>query len=247
MTAMPAVWWTLGIAGFAGWMIFVVQQMEARLSTLFASSPTVMNLIKNIGGGDAAAAPRRAPGSLRGAWLRDRLHWGDHAARVGRCRRGLRTHPRPGQLGGGHAGHDPAGSADRRRRLPGRGLAPHRRRHRASELPLTDLVFHQLHRTGTQVAGCHTAPVALLLLRHAAAARAASGSTARGPRRQRRRTESWRAALRPQRHRGVGSFESYGHTGSAAHLPDGQDLLRRDSGERYRAIGRVLPTCLRLA
>src|SRR5256714_11573007 len=54
MIAMPAVWWTLGIAGFAGWMIFAVQQMEARLSTLFASSPTVMNLIKNIGGGDAS-------------------------------------------------------------------------------------------------------------------------------------------------------------------------------------------------
>jgi ABC-2 type transport system permease protein len=34
-------------------MIFAVQQMEARLSTLFASSPTVINLIKNIGGGDA--------------------------------------------------------------------------------------------------------------------------------------------------------------------------------------------------
>ena len=51
---MPAVWWTLGIAGFAGWMIFAVQQMEARLSTLFESSPTVMNLIKNIGGGDAS-------------------------------------------------------------------------------------------------------------------------------------------------------------------------------------------------
>src|SRR5438309_1780846 len=54
MIAMPAIWWTLGIAGFAGWMIFAVQQMEARLSTLFASSPTVMNLIKNIGGGDAS-------------------------------------------------------------------------------------------------------------------------------------------------------------------------------------------------
>ena len=54
MIAMPAVWWTLGIAGFAGWMIFAVQQMEARLSTLFESSPTVMNLIKNIGGGDAS-------------------------------------------------------------------------------------------------------------------------------------------------------------------------------------------------
>src|ERR1700681_344323 len=54
MIAMPTLWWTLGIAGFAGWMIFAVQQMETRLSSLFASSPTVMNLIKNIGGGDAS-------------------------------------------------------------------------------------------------------------------------------------------------------------------------------------------------
>jgi ABC-2 type transport system permease protein len=54
MIAMPTVWWTLGIAGFAGWMVFAVQQMESRLSTLFASSPTVMNLIKNIGGGNAS-------------------------------------------------------------------------------------------------------------------------------------------------------------------------------------------------
>jgi ABC-2 type transport system permease protein len=54
MIAMPTVWWTLGIAGFAGWMIFAVQQMESRLSSLFASSPTVMSLIKNIGGGDAS-------------------------------------------------------------------------------------------------------------------------------------------------------------------------------------------------
>jgi ABC-2 type transport system permease protein len=54
MIAMPTVWWTLGIAGFAGWIIFAVQQMESRLSSLFASSPTAMNLIKNIGGGDAS-------------------------------------------------------------------------------------------------------------------------------------------------------------------------------------------------
>jgi polyether ionophore transport system permease protein len=54
MIAMPTFWWTLGIAGFAGWIIFAVQQMESRLSSLFASSPTVMNLIKNIGGGDAS-------------------------------------------------------------------------------------------------------------------------------------------------------------------------------------------------
>jgi ABC-2 type transport system permease protein len=52
MIAMPAVWWTLGIAGFAGWMVYVVQLMEARLSTLLASSPTMTTLIRNIGGGD---------------------------------------------------------------------------------------------------------------------------------------------------------------------------------------------------
>jgi ABC-2 type transport system permease protein len=52
--AMPTLWWTLGIAGFAGWMVVAVQQMESKLSSLFASSPTVMNLIRNIGGGDAS-------------------------------------------------------------------------------------------------------------------------------------------------------------------------------------------------
>ena len=52
MIAVPTFWWTLGIAGFAGWMVFVVQQMETRLSSLFSSSPTVENLIKNIGGGN---------------------------------------------------------------------------------------------------------------------------------------------------------------------------------------------------
>ena len=54
MIAMPTVWWTLGIAGFAGWMVFAVQLMEARLSALLSSSPTMTNLIKNIGGGDAS-------------------------------------------------------------------------------------------------------------------------------------------------------------------------------------------------
>ena len=54
MVATPTVWWTLGIAGFATWIVFAVQQMESKLSSLFASSPTVMNLIKNIGGGSAS-------------------------------------------------------------------------------------------------------------------------------------------------------------------------------------------------
>jgi ABC-2 type transport system permease protein len=54
MIAIPAVWWTLGIAGFAGWMVVVVHQTEARMSTIFASSPTAATLIRNLGGGDAS-------------------------------------------------------------------------------------------------------------------------------------------------------------------------------------------------
>jgi ABC-2 type transport system permease protein len=53
-TAMPAFWWTLGIAGFAGWMVYVVQLMEAKLSSLLSSSPAFTSLIKNLGGGDAS-------------------------------------------------------------------------------------------------------------------------------------------------------------------------------------------------
>ena len=52
MIAMPALWWTLGIAAFAGWMVFVVQLMESKLSSLLSGSPTMTNLIKNLGGGD---------------------------------------------------------------------------------------------------------------------------------------------------------------------------------------------------
>jgi ABC-2 type transport system permease protein len=54
MIAMPTFWWTLGIASFAGWMVFVVQQMEGTLSKLLAGSPTVTNLIKDIGVGSAS-------------------------------------------------------------------------------------------------------------------------------------------------------------------------------------------------
>jgi polyether ionophore transport system permease protein len=53
-TAMPVFWWTLGIAGFAGWMVYVVQLMEARLSALLSGSPAFSALIKNLGGGDAS-------------------------------------------------------------------------------------------------------------------------------------------------------------------------------------------------
>jgi ABC-2 type transport system permease protein len=52
MIAMPTLWWTLGIAAFAGWMVFVVQLMEQRLSSLLSGSPAMTELIKNLGGGD---------------------------------------------------------------------------------------------------------------------------------------------------------------------------------------------------
>jgi ABC-2 type transport system permease protein len=50
--AMPTLWWTLLIAGWAGWVVYVVQLMEARLSGLLSSSPAFTNLIKNLGGAD---------------------------------------------------------------------------------------------------------------------------------------------------------------------------------------------------
>lgn len=54
MIAMPAVWWTLLIAGWAVWVVVVVQQLQAKLSELLASSPAFVNMIKSIGGGDAS-------------------------------------------------------------------------------------------------------------------------------------------------------------------------------------------------
>ena len=53
MTVMPAIWWTLAIAGFAGWMVVVVKQTEAQLRTILAGSPAMKDFLK-LGGGDAA-------------------------------------------------------------------------------------------------------------------------------------------------------------------------------------------------
>ncbi|HEY2598659.1 MAG TPA: ABC transporter permease subunit, partial [Candidatus Dormibacteraeota bacterium] len=53
MIAVPAAWWTLGIAFWAVWVIVVVQQMEARLTSLLSSSPVAVNLLKNLAGGNA--------------------------------------------------------------------------------------------------------------------------------------------------------------------------------------------------
>jgi len=53
MIVVPAAWWTLGIAAWAVWVEVVVQQMEARLTSLLQSSPAAVNLIKNLSGGNA--------------------------------------------------------------------------------------------------------------------------------------------------------------------------------------------------
>jgi ABC-2 type transport system permease protein len=53
MIAVPTFWWTLGIAAFAGWMVYAVQLIEGRLSSLLSGSPAAVTLIKNLGGGGA--------------------------------------------------------------------------------------------------------------------------------------------------------------------------------------------------
>jgi len=53
MVAVPAAWWTLAIAGFAGWMIVVDKQTEANLRTVLQGSSLLRNFV-NLGGGDVA-------------------------------------------------------------------------------------------------------------------------------------------------------------------------------------------------
>jgi ABC-2 type transport system permease protein len=53
LIAMPAVWWTLGIAGFAGWMVIAAQQLETRMTSLLAGS-AMQTLIRDLGGGGAS-------------------------------------------------------------------------------------------------------------------------------------------------------------------------------------------------
>ena len=56
MTAAPAFWWTLVIAGFAAWMVVVVEQMVGRLNDLFASasSSPALEILKHISGNATA-------------------------------------------------------------------------------------------------------------------------------------------------------------------------------------------------
>ena len=52
MIAPSAAWWTLAIAGFAAWMVVVVQQTESLLSSLLQGSPAMRDFLK-LGGSDA--------------------------------------------------------------------------------------------------------------------------------------------------------------------------------------------------
>ena len=52
MVAVPTFWWTLGIAGFAAWMVIVVKQTEAQLSTLVSGSSVLSGFVTKVGGGD---------------------------------------------------------------------------------------------------------------------------------------------------------------------------------------------------
>jgi ABC-2 type transport system permease protein len=51
--AMPTIWWALLVAGWAGWMVIVVKQIEAKLGALYADSPFLHDLLKNLSGGNA--------------------------------------------------------------------------------------------------------------------------------------------------------------------------------------------------
>jgi ABC-2 type transport system permease protein len=52
MIAVPTCWWTLGIAGFAAWMVVIARQTENQLAALYKSSPLLRDFITKVGGGD---------------------------------------------------------------------------------------------------------------------------------------------------------------------------------------------------
>ena len=52
MMVVPAIWWTLAIAGFAAWMVVIVKQTESQLATIAQSSPLLKDILTKVGGGD---------------------------------------------------------------------------------------------------------------------------------------------------------------------------------------------------
>jgi ABC-2 type transport system permease protein len=63
MAAAPTAWWTLAIAGFAGWMVIVDEQTAAKLRTILEGS-AVMRDFLNLGGGAAATTNAAILGAL---------------------------------------------------------------------------------------------------------------------------------------------------------------------------------------
>ena len=53
MVGVPIFWWTLAIAGFAGWMVVVVKQTAVQLRAILEGSPVMRDFIK-AGGSDVA-------------------------------------------------------------------------------------------------------------------------------------------------------------------------------------------------
>jgi ABC-2 type transport system permease protein len=54
MIIAPACWWTLGIAGFAGWVVAIVKQSEAQLTSMYQDSPLLKGVITKVGGSDVS-------------------------------------------------------------------------------------------------------------------------------------------------------------------------------------------------
>lgn len=54
MIAGSTFWWTLGIAGFAAWMIVVAKQTETNLLSLIQGSSLLKNVITKVGGSNQA-------------------------------------------------------------------------------------------------------------------------------------------------------------------------------------------------
>ncbi|HEU5368910.1 MAG TPA: ABC transporter permease subunit, partial [Ktedonobacterales bacterium] len=48
--AFPTFWWTLGIAGFAAWVVVIVKQIGDKLQTLASGSSFIKDLITSVGG-----------------------------------------------------------------------------------------------------------------------------------------------------------------------------------------------------
>ena len=55
MILVPTLWWTLGIAGFAAWMVVVVKQIESQLSAILETSSAMKTLLESVGGGKVGA------------------------------------------------------------------------------------------------------------------------------------------------------------------------------------------------